>query len=94
MSRFCHACFILEAPPDCLFPDSTSTKRQAKNAKGKEKQLKEHLDSLLAQPLVMRGISARYITSGGNSAFVESMLKGDSHDKLIGLPKTRAVDDL
>lgn len=94
MSRFCHACSFLETPPDCLSPDSTSTKRQAKNAKGKEKQLKEHLDRLLAQPLVMRGISARYITSGGNSAFVESMLKGDSHDKLIGLPKTRAVDDL
>ncbi|KAK9893420.1 P-loop containing nucleoside triphosphate hydrolase protein [Cystobasidium minutum MCA 4210] len=72
----------------------TSTKRQAKNAKGKEKQLKEQLDRLLAQPLVMRGISSRYITSGGNSAFVESMLKGDSHDKLLGLPKSRAVDDL
>lgn len=72
----------------------TSTKRQARNAKGKEKQLKEELDRLLSQPLVMRGISARYITSGGNSALVESMLKGDSHEKLLGMPKTRAVDDL
>lgn len=94
MSCCLYACFILETPADCPYPHSTSTKRQAKNAKGKEKQLKEQLDRLLAQPLVMRGISARYITSGGNSAFVESMLKGDSHDKLIGLPKTRAVDDL
>lgn len=56
--------------------------------------LKEQLNHMLSQPLVMRGISSRYITSGGNAMFVESMLKGNSHEKLLGMPKTRAVDDL
>jgi ATP-dependent RNA helicase DDX24/MAK5 len=72
----------------------TSSKRQARNTKSKEKMLKEQLDRLLSQSLVMRGISAKYITSGGNAMFVDAMLRGSSHEKLLGMPKTRAVDDL
>jgi ATP-dependent RNA helicase DDX24/MAK5 len=56
--------------------------------------LKEQLQRLLAQPLVMRGISSRYLTASGNSDFVESMLSGKSHEKLLGLPKSKAVDDM
>jgi hypothetical protein len=41
-----------------------TTRREAKAQKGKAAALKGELARLLAQPLVARGVSTRYITSG------------------------------
>jgi ATP-dependent RNA helicase DDX24/MAK5 len=69
-------------------------KQKSKAAKGKEKDLRAQLKALLAQPLMLRGLSARYLTSGASAKFASDMLKGTSHGSLLGLSKTRAVEDM
>ena len=61
---------------------------------GKEKELRARLKAMLAQPLVARGISARYITAGGSSQFADAMLRGTNHKVMLGLGQSRAVDDV
>lgn len=70
------------------------TKRKSKAAAGKEKELRGRLKQLLAQPLMARGVSARYLTAGGSSQFAEAMLRGTNHKTMLGLGQTRAVDDV
>jgi ATP-dependent RNA helicase DDX24/MAK5 len=44
--------------------EQESSKRERKSAGAKTAALKAELKVLLAQPLIARGVSARYITSG------------------------------
>lgn len=52
------------------------TKHQKKTAHAKTAGLKAELKHLLAQPLIARGISTRYITSGSRP-IVDDMITGD-----------------
>ena len=45
--------------------EQDSGNRAKKQAKSKAGQLKRELDSLLSEPLRVRGISRKYITAGG-----------------------------
>ena len=51
------------------------SKRQRKSASAKTAVLKEELRELLLQPLITRGVSTRYITSGSKS-IADDMLSG------------------
>ena len=57
-------------------PESVPTKAQQKAADTKVSRLKANLQSLLAQPLVAKGVSPRYITSGAVS-IADDMLAGN-----------------
>ncbi|KAL1741030.1 P-loop containing nucleoside triphosphate hydrolase protein [Schizophyllum fasciatum] len=69
------------------------SKRQKKAAGAKTAALKAELKELLAQPLVARGVSTKYITSGSRP-IVDDLLAGESNESLIGLKKSEARNDL
>ncbi|TFY71035.1 hypothetical protein EVG20_g1974 [Dentipellis fragilis] len=69
----------------------TKSKIKARNAK--VATLKAELKELLSQPLVARGVSTRYITSGSRP-IVDDILAGEYHEGLIGVKKSEASNDL
>ncbi|KAL1698553.1 P-loop containing nucleoside triphosphate hydrolase protein [Schizophyllum commune] len=69
------------------------SKRQKKAANTKTAALKAQLKELLAQPLVARGVSTKYIASGSRP-IVDDLLAGESNESLIGLKKSEARNDL
>ncbi|KAA1472454.1 DEAD-domain-containing protein [Dentipellis sp. KUC8613] len=69
----------------------TKSKIKARNAK--VAGLKAELKELLSQPLVARGVSTRYITSGSRP-IVDDILAGEYHEGLIGVKKSEASNDL
>ncbi|KZT69924.1 DEAD-domain-containing protein [Daedalea quercina L-15889] len=72
---------------------SAPTKAQRKASDAKVASLKAELKSLLEQPLVARGVSTRYITSGAVS-IADDMLAGTFHETMLGLKKAEAGSDL
>lgn len=68
-------------------------RKDLKAARGKEKQLRMTLKTMLTQPLMLRGISAKYLTAGGSSAFAKQMLSGLNHKTMLGLPQSTALED-
>jgi len=70
------------------------SKIKSRQAEGKEEELRAKLKSMLSQTLMLRGISAKYLTSGGTSDFADQMLKGSNHKTMLGLSQCRAVEDL
>jgi len=54
--------------------------------------LKTELDYLLRQPLLTRGISAKYITSGSRGV-VDDIVAGTHHSAMIGVENTTAGRD-
>ncbi|KAI0074447.1 DEAD-domain-containing protein [Panus rudis PR-1116 ss-1] len=85
---------------DAMDAEETTSKKQQKQLQHKIASLKAELDHLLAQPLVVKGVSTRYITSGGcagvldNLTLVDGVLSGSFHEHMIGLPKTEARHDI
>jgi ATP-dependent RNA helicase DDX24/MAK5 len=86
------------------------SKRQIKAHEAKLGQLKAELGELLKQPLVARGVSTRYVTSGSNP-IAHDMLAGEcgwldvlktlylsdsqtDHEGMIGVRKTEAGADI
>ncbi|KAJ3567280.1 hypothetical protein NP233_g6466 [Leucocoprinus birnbaumii] len=69
------------------------TTRQRKTSEAKTHALKAQLKEMLAQPLVARGVSAKYITSGSRP-IVDDLLAGELHETLLGLKKAEAGSDL
>ncbi|KAF7325815.1 ATP-dependent RNA helicase MAK5 [Mycena kentingensis (nom. inval.)] len=70
------------------------TNRQRKATDGKNAQLKAELKQMLAKPLVARGVSTRYITSGSRT-IVDDLITGDVNEKtILGVKKTEAGDDI
>lgn len=69
----------------------SNQKRKAKDLKNAN--LKAELKQLLAQPLVARGVSTRYITSGSRS-IVDDLIAGEFNEAMVGIKKTEAGDDL
>ncbi|GJJ07838.1 hypothetical protein Clacol_002043 [Clathrus columnatus] len=64
-----------------------------RNTDSKVTALKAELNHALAQPLVARGVSTRYITSG-TRAIADDLLAGNSHEKMLGLSKLKAGSEI
>ncbi|CAL1699487.1 unnamed protein product [Somion occarium] len=69
------------------------TKHKKKTANAKTAVLKAELKQLLAQPLIARGVSTRYITSGSRS-IVDDVIAGQYHESMLGLKKSQAGHDV
>ncbi|KAF9467758.1 P-loop containing nucleoside triphosphate hydrolase protein [Collybia nuda] len=69
----------------------SNQKRKAKDAKSAA--LKAELRELLSQPLVMRGVSTRYITSGSRP-IVDDLIAGEYNETIVGLKRVEAGNDL
>ncbi|KAJ7064823.1 ATP-dependent RNA helicase [Mycena amicta] len=73
--------------------DDKPTKQQRKASDSKNANLKAELKKLLAKPLVARGVSTRYITSGSQS-IVDDLLTGEFNEAMVGMKKTEAGEDI
>lgn len=69
----------------------SNQKRKAKDAK--MGALKAELKRLLSQPLIAKGISTRYITSGSRP-IVDDLLAGELNESMLGLKKAEAGSDM
>ncbi|KAI0281809.1 P-loop containing nucleoside triphosphate hydrolase protein [Russula aff. rugulosa BPL654] len=72
---------------------AAGSKRLIKAHEAKLGQLKAELRGLLKQPLVARGVSTRYVTSGSNP-IAHDMLSGEYHEGMIGVRKAEAGADI
>ncbi|KAJ3810882.1 ATP-dependent RNA helicase [Lentinula aff. lateritia] len=68
-------------------------KRQRKADQATAAALKAQLRQMLAQPLIARGISAKYITSGSNH-IVDELISGGYNEKMLGVGINDAGSDL
>ncbi|GAA5956239.1 hypothetical protein JCM10213_000983 [Rhodosporidiobolus nylandii] len=78
-------------------PDSrglSTSKKQRAQIQGKARALKQQLDALLAKPLMMRGVSAKYITTRGTAGLVDQLVGGTNHNSILGLEASTALADL
>ncbi|QRW19150.1 DEAD/DEAH box helicase [Rhizoctonia solani] len=66
---------------------------QAKKNFAKVQKLKLELKELLSEPLVARGISRRYITSGSRS-IADDLVNARNHKKMLGVPNVSAGEDV
>lgn len=73
--------------------ESNPSKARKKNNDAKMAVLKAKLKELMAQPLLSRGVSTRYITSGSRP-IADDIISGDVHETMLGLRKSEAGDDL
>ncbi|KIK56881.1 hypothetical protein GYMLUDRAFT_46776 [Collybiopsis luxurians FD-317 M1] len=69
------------------------SKRQQKANQAQTAALKAQLKQMLGQPIIARGISARYITSGSRS-IVDELISGEYNDKMLGVGIHDAEGDL
>ncbi|KAF8527117.1 P-loop containing nucleoside triphosphate hydrolase protein [Gautieria morchelliformis] len=73
--------------------DSDTSENAAKTGKqsqvSKVSSLKAQLNQTLSQPLVARGVSTRYLTSGSRS-IVDDLIEGANHETILGLQKAKA----
>ncbi|KAI0366851.1 DEAD-domain-containing protein [Pilatotrama ljubarskyi] len=69
------------------------SKQKRKALAAKTAALKAELKAMLAQPLVARGVSTRYITSGVRS-IADDLITGEYHENMVGLRKVEAGTDL
>ncbi|KIJ33536.1 hypothetical protein M422DRAFT_213415 [Sphaerobolus stellatus SS14] len=78
--------------------DSSETAQKSvkdKKAQGQIVKLKAELKDVLAQPLVARGVSMKYITSGTRSrGVIEKLIEGEGHEQFLGLSKVKAGSDV
>ncbi|KAH7912169.1 ATP-dependent RNA helicase [Hygrophoropsis aurantiaca] len=73
--------------------ESQPSKFKRKKRNVKTASLKAELNQLLSQPLIARGVSTRYITSGYRP-IAHDMVAGDYHETMLGLKKTEAGNDV
>ncbi|GAA6009113.1 hypothetical protein JCM10207_004098, partial [Rhodosporidiobolus poonsookiae] len=73
---------------------SHSTKRQRAQATAQVRQLKAQLDALLARPLMVRGVSAKYLTGRGTVGLVDQLVGGTGHNAILGIEASTALADL
>jgi len=77
---------------------SDSDERKISNQKRKAKdsamvRMKAELQNLLSQPLIARGISTRYITSGSRP-IVDDLLAGNLNEAMVGLKNAEAGSEV
>ncbi|KAF8320485.1 DEAD-domain-containing protein [Clavulina sp. PMI_390] len=61
--------------------------------KGKLSALRAEMKALLAQPLIARGVSTRYLTSGSKSV-VDDLLTSSNHQHMLGVATSAAQHDV
>ncbi|KAI0324312.1 DEAD-domain-containing protein [Cubamyces sp. BRFM 1775] len=87
----------IELDSDLASDDDGATdapsKQRRKALAAKTAALKAELKAMLAQPLVARGVSTRYITSGVHS-IADDLITGEYHENMVGLKKVEAGTDL
>ncbi|KAJ7211287.1 ATP-dependent RNA helicase [Mycena pura] len=69
----------------------SNKKRKARDLKNAN--LKAELKRLLMKPLVARGVSTRYITSGSRT-LVDDLIAGEFNETMVGIKKSEAGNDL
>ncbi|BGP30029.1 ATP-dependent RNA helicase [Rhodotorula toruloides] len=71
-----------------------SSKKQRGQAIAHARQLKAELDNLLKKPLMVRGVSAKYLTTRSKIGLVDQLVGGTGHSKIFGLSTSSALEDL
>ncbi|CAG8605378.1 13268_t:CDS:10 [Rhizophagus irregularis] len=72
-----------------------SNRGNQKQIKEKIRSMKLELKSLLSQPLIPRGVSTKYLTSGIVRDLADRLLDESSHNSaILGVKNTKATDDL
>ncbi|SGY73122.1 BQ5605_C005g03263 [Microbotryum silenes-dioicae] len=97
----------LDVPSDFDFSDeegdpANSRKKQERTRGGRKgkgqqyelKMLKGELQKMLDKPLMMRGISAKYLTTRATVGLVDQLVDGTGHDKILGFDTSTALEDL
>lgn len=74
-------------------PRASSKKERSKLAY-QNRALRQQLDDLLRKPLMVRGISAKYLTTRNKVGLVDQLVGGTSHNKIFGLDQSSALEDL
>lgn len=72
----------------------TSSKKQRSQKAYQARVLRQQLDDLLRKPLMVRGVSAKYLTTRNKVGLVDQLVAGTSHNKIFGLDQTSALEDL
>lgn len=86
----------IELDPDFMSAsedESNPSRRQQKRTETKTASLKAELRELLSKPLLVRGVSAKYITFGSRP-IADDLMEGNVHETMLGLKRTDAGDDL
>ncbi|KDR80265.1 hypothetical protein GALMADRAFT_223155 [Galerina marginata CBS 339.88] len=81
---------------DFVSESDDEDKLSNKKRKAKDQQMagmKAELKQLLAQPLIAKGISTRYITSGSRP-IVDDLLAGELNETMVGLKKAEAGSEM
>ncbi|KAF8553319.1 P-loop containing nucleoside triphosphate hydrolase protein [Imleria badia] len=73
--------------------EGRSTKQKRKRTNAQTAALKAELKDMLSRPLIARGVSTRYITSGSRP-IADDIIAGKVHDSMLGLTRTDAGSDL
>ncbi|CAH1758168.1 1880_t:CDS:2 [Entrophospora sp. SA101] len=73
---------------------SQTSKKQQNFIKGKIKSMKLELDKLLSQPLIPKGVSTKYLTSGVVRDLADRLLdKSSCNQTILGYKNIKATDD-
>ncbi|KAF8155797.1 P-loop containing nucleoside triphosphate hydrolase protein [Crassisporium funariophilum] len=86
----------VELDSDFVSDSDDEEKISNQKRKAKDRQManmKAELKHLLSQPLIARGISTRYITSGSRP-IVDDLLAGELNETMLGLKKAEAGSDM
>ncbi|KIL61030.1 hypothetical protein M378DRAFT_167364 [Amanita muscaria Koide BX008] len=78
------------------FSDGGNAEHAARKHKAQDAKiatLKAQLKQMLAQPILVKGISAKYITSGSRQ-IIDDLLTGEYNENMVGVKKTGAGSDL
>ncbi|KAF9225963.1 P-loop containing nucleoside triphosphate hydrolase protein [Gyrodon lividus] len=73
--------------------ESKPSKYQRKRVDAKTATLKAELKEILSRPLIGRGVSTRYITSGSRP-IADDIVSGNVHETMLGLRRTDAGADV
>ncbi|GJN88616.1 hypothetical protein Rhopal_001582-T1 [Rhodotorula paludigena] len=71
-----------------------SSRKQRAQSQARSRALRAELDQLLAKPLMVRGVSAKYLTTRGRVGLVDQLVGGTGHSKIFGVESSTALDDL
>ncbi|GAA6059528.1 hypothetical protein JCM10212_006026 [Sporobolomyces blumeae] len=70
------------------------TKKQRNKALAQARDLKAQLQDMLRKPLMMRGVSAKYLTGRNTVGLIDQLVTGTGHSQLLGVESSSALDDL
>ncbi|GAA5938732.1 hypothetical protein JCM3775_001976 [Rhodotorula graminis] len=73
-------------------PVQPSRKKRSQSA-AKVRALRTQLDALLRKPLMVRGASAKYLTTRGTVGLVDQLVGGTGHSKIFGIQASTALED-